>query len=450
MNPTADILLDHAPPEYLARWRSRVAWRNTMHPGQVSPGGEWNGWVVQAGRGFGKTLVGAFDTIEKSLDHDHYRYGVVAPTLGDVRSTCYEGETGIITLMTVGNDRVPGMGLVEGTDFTYNRSRLEIDFPNGSHVKGYGAETPDRLRGPQHHRLWFEEAAAYRDAWKGDSLNTAFNNALLGLRLQGRGPTQYLVTTTPRPLKLMTDLLARTGVAVTRGTTYDNLKNLSPQFAEAILAYEGTHLGRQELAGEIITDDPRALWRWAWIEDHRLDHIPDMVTLAVGVDPSGGTDEIGIVTAGAILGECPCGEEGQHFGVVDDQSGHYSPEGWAAATAATFHEHNADVVTPEKNFGGDMVESTLRNHDPDLPIKLVNASRGKAVRAQPVALLYEQGRVHHVGNFASLESELTTWVPGESSWSPNRLDALVWALTYANTGTTGARRVKAPSGTITR
>jgi phage terminase large subunit-like protein len=451
MNPAATILLDHAPPEFKALWRTRVAWRKTMHQGQVSPAGDWLGWVVQAGRGFGKTLVGSFDVIEHSLDYDHYRYGVIAPTLGDVRATCYEGETGILTLMTIGNEQIPGMGLQEDRDFTYNRSRLEIEFPNGSHIKGFGAEKPDRLRGPQHHRVWFEEAASYKDAWKGDSLNTAFNNALLGLRLKGKGPTQYIVTTTPRPLRLMTELVEKEGVEITRGSTHDNLANLSTQFAQALLVYEGTHLGRQELSGEIITEDPRALWRWDWIEPHRLDEAPDMVQIAVGVDPSGGADEVGIVTAGRIASPCPCGLEdntGAHYAVLDDVSGRYSPEGWAAATGRTYRDHEADIIAAEQNYGGQMVEATIRNHDISLPVKMVVASRGKQVRAEPIALLYEKGRVHHVGAFPALESQYTTWVPGETPWSPNRLDAAVWALTYVSTGPIGARTIRMPSGKV--
>lgn len=451
VSAAARVLLDHAPAEFKALWRSRLAWRDSMHRGQAPPLGEWRGWLVQAGRGFGKTLVGAFDAIEHCLDWQHYRYGVIAPTLGDARDICLEGETGIVTMMTTGNENLPGMGLSEGADFTYNRTRLEVEFPNGSHIKGFGTEKPDRLRGPQHHRLWFEEAASYKDAWKGDALNTAFNNAMLGLRLTGKGPTQYIVTTTPRPLRLMTDLMGKAGVVVTRGSTRDNLANLSPEFAEAILIYEGTHLGRQEIEGEIITEDPRALWRWDWIEDNRLDATPTMARVAVGVDPSGGGDEIGIVAGGLITTPCPCGEEKPnqpHYAVVDDRSGNYSPEGWAAAAGALYEDTTGDVIVAESNFGGDMVASTLRHHDPSLPVRMVPASRGKAVRAEPIALLYERRRVHHVASMPALESELTTWVPGEVAWSPNRLDAMVWALTHVAAIPGGASTVRPPRGWI--
>ncbi len=431
MNPAADVLLTHAPPGYKRTWIARSAWRNLMHPGQAPPGGEWRGWVVQAGRGFGKTLVGSFDVIEHCLDYSDYRYGIIAPTLGDARAVCLEGETGIIALLTGGNAQVVGMGFEEGVDFTYNRSLLEIHFANGSQVKAYGSERPDRLRGPQHHRLWFEEAASFGDAWKGDALQTTFNNALLGLRLLGKGPTQYIVTTTPRPLKLMVELVEREGVRVTRGTTFDNLANLSDEFAAAILAYQGTHLGLQELSGEIITEHPDALWRWAWIDTTRLEQIPECTRITIGVDPSGGAAEIGIVGAGEIRSPCPCGAEdagGPHYAVLADVSLRSSPEGWAGATANLYQDLEADVIVAERNFGGDMVRSTIENADSSLPVRLVNASRGKAIRAEPIVLMYEKGRVHHVGALPLLESEQTSWVPG-SAWSPNRLDAMVWAIT---------------------
>jgi phage terminase large subunit-like protein len=447
VNPNADTLLKHAPDGYLRQWLSRLTWTRKLHPGQVAPDSDWRGWVVQAGRGFGKTQTGCRDVITHCLDYDHFRYGIVAPTLGDARDICLEGETGVITMLTTGNDNLPGLGLEEGVDFTYNRSRLEVVFANESHIKGYGSEKPDRLRGPQHHRLWFEELASFRDAWKGDALQTTFNNAILGLRLKGKGPTQFIVTTTPRMLKLMTDLVERPGVVVTRGTTFDNLDNLAPEFAAAILAYQGTHLGLQELSGEIITENPDALWRWAWIENTRLANVPVCLRIVIGVDPSGGAAEIGIVGAGEIASPCPCGledERGSHYAVLADASLRSSPEGWAGATAALYEELEADSIAAEKNYGGDMVESTIRNADASLPVKMVNASRGKQVRAEPIVLMYEQGRVHHIGGFPGLESEQTTWVP-DSPWSPNRLDALVWAITQLSGSGPQIRRAKAPS-----
>jgi phage terminase large subunit-like protein len=446
LSRAAGVLLDHAPPEVKRRWLHQVRWALARHPFQVPPAGGWQGWVLQSGRGAGKTLTGANDVAESCLEHPGYRYGIVAPTLGDARDTCVEGETGVLAVLTDGNEHVPGMGLAEGRDFEWNRSLLELSFANGSHVKCFGTEKPDRLRGPQHHRLWFEELASFKDAWRGDVLHTAFNNAMLGLRLTGKGPTQYVVTTTPRPLKLMVDLVARPGVVVTRGTTYDNLANLSEEFAATVLAYAGTHLGLQELHGEIVTEDPDALWRWAWIDPHRLDEAPACEQVVVGVDPSGGAAEVGVVGAGRIASPCPCGTEdaaGPHFAVLADRSLRSSPEGWAGAVDDLYADLEADSVAAERNYGGDMVESTLRNANDALPVRMVNASRGKAVRAEPVVLMYEKGRVHHVGGFPELESEMTSWVPG-SPWSPNRLDALVWSITELTGSGPQTRRARAP------
>lgn len=247
---TSRVLLDHAPPDFERMWAARLAWRLSMHRGQAPPPGDWTGWFIQAGRGFGKTLVGSFDCAENCLDTPRLRYGIIAPTLGDVRDTCLEGETGLINVLTEGTDTYMGMGLVEGKDFDYNRSLLEVTFQNGAHVKGFGTEKPDRLRGPQHHRLWFEELAAYKDAKEGDALNTAFNNAMLGLRLGT--DSRWIGTSTPRYNQLVLDITEKTNVKVTRGTTYDNLGNLSQTFIDAIMVYEGTPLERQELLGEIV------------------------------------------------------------------------------------------------------------------------------------------------------------------------------------------------------
>lgn len=438
----ARVLLNHVPPQVERLWAARLIWRETMHRGQVHPKGAWRGWMLQSGRGYGKTTIGAIDCAEHCLDYPGYRYGIIAPTLGDARETALEGETGLIQTLTDGNSQMPGLGLVEGRDFAYNRSRMEVEFANGSHVKGFGSEKPDRLRGPNHHRLWFEELASFRDAYKGDELQTTFNNATLGLRLRGKGPTQYIVTTTPRPVKLITELADRKNVVVTRGTTYDNLKNLDPEFAAEILKYEGTHLGRQELLGEIITEVPGALWKFAWINPYRLDEVPDMTRLVVGVDPSGGAGEIGIVAAGKIKAPCPCGHQdhrGPHFAVVADATMTGSPEAWARRVTDTYHDWKADRVIAERNYGGDMVESTIRVSDRTVPVKVITASRGKAQRAEPVSTAYEQGRVHHVGGLPELETQLISWVPGDD-WSPDRLDALVWAITDLDPGVSGKAR----------
>lgn len=438
VSPAARLLLDHAPPEFSRAWSARLAWRLRMHSGQVPPLGDWRGWVLQAGRGFGKTLTGAVETVEHCLDHGGCRYGVIAPTLGDARDTAIEGETGLLAVLGEGNDHHMGMGLTEGRDFTYNRSRLELELGNGAHIKAFGSEVANRLRGPNHHRLWFEELASFGDAYRGDVMHTTFNNAMLGLRLTGEGPTRYMVTTTPRPVALITDLVSRPGVVVTSGTTFDNLGNLAPSFAAEIMRYQGTHLGRQELLGEILTEMAGALWRYDWFS--RLDEVPEMTRLVIGVDPSGGRDETGIVAAGKIRSPCPCGGTGTHFAVIADATSSGSPEVWARRVTDLYHELEADRVVAERNFGGDMVASTIAVADRTVPVKMVTASRGKAVRAEPISLLYQQGRVHHVGVLDALESQLTSWVPGESGYSPDRLDALTWAITELGPAETGTVR----------
>lgn len=472
ISDAARVLLNHAPPDFERLWTDRIAWRLTAHKYQVPPPGEWIGWMMRGGRGIGKTLTGARDVAEHCLDYPGLRYGIVAPTLGDAREIVLEGETGLINVLTVGvtigDTYLPGMGLVEDTDFTYNRSLREVEFANGSHVKAFGSERPDRLRGPNHHRLWFEELASFKDAWKGDALQTTYNNAMLGNRLRPKpgwrpfAGTRHIITTTPRRVKLITDLSEDETVVVTTGTTYHNLPNLDPNFARQLLKYEGTHLGRQELLGEIVTEVPGALWRVDMIEPHRLEPRYDETTesllpvwptfqrILVGVDPSGGADEIGIVLAGKIHSPCPCGNQtvtGPHYAVIADWTTNGSPEAWGRRVVSAYHEFKADRVIAERNFGGDMVESTLRTADRNVPVKTIPASRGKDQRAEPVSAVYEQGRVHHLGGFPKLEDEYTTYVKGEADWSPNRMDAAVWALTELGleSGTTGVLRDRSVS-----
>jgi phage terminase large subunit-like protein len=441
--------LPHTSPAWKQQMGQRIRWRRTMHPFQAHPRGDWLGWMLQAGRGAGKTQTGAQDAVEYSLDHRGSRYAVVAPTWPDARDVCIEGESGVLSVLD-------GMGLRSGRDYTWNRSHGELHLrPSASRIDIYTAEKPDRLRGPQHNRAWCDEAAAWKDAYLGDSLNTAFNNLLLGLRL-GDDP-RVLITTTPRRVKLVTDLIERDDFVVSRGTTYDNLKNLAPTFAETILRYEGTTIGRQEILGEIVTDVEGALWTTAAIDDDRLPAVtPDeLVRVVVGVDPQGSlAGTTGIVAASVAADPCLCHtvlgrprDERTHFYVLDDASTSATPLGWGRRTIATYDTWGADRVLGEPNFGGDMVESNIRTVDPDVSYKDVHASRGKVQRAEPIAALYEQHRVHHIGGLADLESEMTTWTQ-EDPWSPNRIDALVWALTELSGEWAGTPTVRAPSGSL--
>lgn len=433
MNLATATLLDKAPVEKKQAWLARINWRLRAHRFQIPPAGPWRGWMMRAGRGSGKTRTGAQDAVESCLD-SQIRYAVVAATQGDVRKTCFEGESGIKVVLEE-------FGLIEDRDYDYRRSELELELDNGSLMAGFSAEKPDRLRGPQFHRAWLDEAAAWKDAHLGDALDTTFNN--LGMALRLGDDAQMIITTTPKRVALIREIEARADFKITTGTTYDNLKNLSPTFAEAILRYEGTTLGRQELMGELIGDVEGALWKVDLIEKGpRLKEAGPMTRIVVGVDPAGSVhSETGIVVAGSTSGNCLCGSKEMlpHAYVLDDRSLASTPDGWGRTAVAAFDANSADRIVAERNYGGDMVESIVRSVRPGISFDFVTASRGKILRAEPIAALYEQHRVHHIGYFPELEEEMTTYTHADP-WSPNRLDALVWALTelglHANVPTT--------------
>ncbi len=397
--------LAELPPTVIKKLRWE--WRYWARENQLAPVGDWDIWLVNAGRGFGKTRLAAEWVIEKARTGP-VRLALVATTAADARDVLVEGESGICT--------------ISPPDFRprYEPSKRRLTWPTGAVATTYSAEEPDTLRGPQHHYAWCDELAKWQypdDAW--DMLQ-------FGLRL-GDHP-QCVVTTTPRPIRLMRELLKRgrdrsdPTVALTTGSTYDNAANLAPAFLRAIEArYAGTRLGRQELEAEILEDVEGALWTLTQIEALRVREHPPMKRVVVAIDPSGTAagDACGIVVAGV-------GHDGRGY-VLADLSLQASPGEWAAAAVQAYHDFAADRIVAETNFGGDMVEATLRSVDRRVPYKKLHASRGKLVRAEPVAALYEQGRVHHVGAFAPLETEMTTWTPGDAS--PNRMDALVWALT---------------------
>jgi phage terminase large subunit-like protein len=260
---------------------------------------------------------------------------------------------------------------------------------------------------------------------------SAWDELLFGLRLGAR--PQACITTTPRPIKILRDLLRDTQAVVTRGNTYANRENLAPGFLSKIVGkYEGTRLGRQELYAEILDDVPGALWQLSRIEELRVRVAPELRRIVVAIDPavssSETSDETGIVVAG--VGPCSCrGAEELHGFVLEDRSGKYTPYGWAQQAVDAYRAHHADRIVAEKNQGGQLVEVNMRTVDQRVPLTLVHATQGKRTRAEPVAALYEQGRVHHVGAHARLEDQLCTWDPATSTKSPDRLDALVWALT---------------------
>jgi phage terminase large subunit-like protein len=289
----------------------------------------------------------------------------------------------------------------------------------------FSADEPDRLRGPQHDLAWCDELAAWRYPGAWDML-------MFGLRLVGPGghDPRCIVTTTPRPIKLVRELLADPTVAVTRGKTADNADNLAPAFlAQIVRRYEGTRLGRQELDGELLDDMPGALWTHGLIDTARVTAHPPLARTVVTIDPAASSgehaDETGIVIAGRDA-------EGHGY-VLADESGHYAPIEWARAAIRAYHAHRADRIVAEVNNGGEMVGAMLRSVDPNVPFTALHAAHGKVARAEPVAALYEQGRVHHLGAFAALEDQMCAFSADfdreRAGYSPDRVDALVWALT---------------------
>ena len=358
-----------------------------------------------AGRGWGKTRTAAEWLAWQASRNPNTRWAIVAPTFTDARDTCAEGVSGVVTVLKE-----------YGTLDTYNRSNGEIILKNKSRIKLFSGEEPDRLRGPQFHGGWFDELAAfkYTEAW---------DQYKFGLRL-GEHP-QTLVTTTPRPTKQIRELAKRADVRVIRGSTFDNAANLSESaLAELRLRYEGTRLGRQELYGEIIDDNDAALWMRSNIESNRVSEAPPLARIVVAIDPAvtsgDDSDETGIVVAGV--------SNDGHYYVLEDLTLKASPEKWARQAVEAFHRWKADRIIGETNNGGDMIESLLRQVDPTISYKKVTATRGKTVRAEPIAALYEQNRGHHVGQYPLLEDQMCNWTQ-DSQESPDRMDAMVWAIT---------------------
>lgn len=400
-----------------ARHASGAAWKMpVLRSSQRPPDGAWSIWLLMAGRGFGKSLAGACDVASYGLGHPGSRIAIVAPTYADARDTCVEGVSGLLSV------------LPPGSVAAWNRSLGELSLTNGARYKLFSADEPARLRGPQHHRAWCDELGVW-------PYPETFDMLMLGLRL-GDDP-RCLVTTTPRPTALVRDLVRRVGadVALTAGATYENLENLAPAFAKQIVRrYEGSRLGRQELGGELLEDVEGALWTLAMIDALRTDEHPDLVRVVVGVDPQGSTEEgaaeTGIVVAGL-------GVDGHGY-VLADLTVSGSPGEWAAVVCAAYRRFRADRIVGEVNNGGEMVGHTIATVDPRASFKAVHASRGKQTRAEPVAALYEQRRIHHAGSFPALEDQMTTWVPGMKS--PDRMDALVWALTELMIDPTPSKR----------
>ena len=413
--------LAQQPPEVRSRWLAELSeddraalltdWRFLARPEQLPPPGDWTTWLFLGGRGAGKTRSGAEFTQAEVEAGRARRPALIGPTASDIRDVMVEGPTGILAVAS--SRWMP----------KYEPSKRRLTWPNGVRAKLFSAEEPERLRGPQHDFYWGDEPAAWR-------FPEAFDQLMLGLRLGTR--PRGVLTTTPKPVRLIRDLVADDDVVITHSTTYRNRANLAAPFLKKIVKrYEGTRLGRQELLAELLSDVPGALWTHELIEKHRL-HVdqrgklvlPEIVRVACAIDPAvtrgEDADETGIIV-GALGAN-------DHVYIFEDLSGRDAPVEWALKVKNAHGRRALDVVVGEANNGGDLVELNVRAVWSGAPYKKVHASRGKRARAEPVSSLYERGLVHHVGVFPELEQELTSWVPDMGLESPNRHDALVWLV----------------------
>ena len=385
-------------------------WTFWSRPDQATPPGDWIIWLILAGRGAGKTRAGA--EAVRAWAQTYPIVNLIGPTLADAREIMVKGESGILACCR--RDERP----------RFLAADLRLEWPNGAVSALFSAEEPDRLRGKQHMKLWCDELAAWREPG-------AFDQAMLGLRLGDR--PQAIVTTTPRPSKIIKALVTGKDTIVTRGSTFDNKPHLARAFFERITArYQGRAIGRQELLAEIVEESPGALWTRALIERQRVqpEAAPrEFAEIVVAVDPparSGSkSDECGLIVAAKA-------ESGLFYVLADLTSQGETPGAWGARVGAAFRGFKANRVVAEVNNGGDMVAQVLRQSEPNLPVRAVHATRGKFLRAEPIAAAYERGLVFHVGAFGKLEDQMCALTPDfdrrAAGFSPDRADALVWAL----------------------
>jgi phage terminase large subunit-like protein len=383
-------------------------WAFWARANQLAPTTDWRRWLILAGRGFGKTRTGA-EWLRGEIEAGRVsRAALIGPTLHDARAVMVEGESGLLAISPPWNRP------------HYEPSKKRLSWPNGACAYLYSAEEPERLRGPQHDAAWCDELCAWREG------EATWDNLQFGLRL-GADP-RVVITTTPKPQALLKAIMMADGTHVTRGSTYDNMANLAPAFADEVISrYDGTRLGRQELLAEILEDVPGALWSRTLIEATRVRRAPELGRIVIGVDPpvsaGAGADECGIVAAGLASDG-----SGHAYVVADESTRGLSPLGWARRAVTLYHRLQADRIVVEVNQGGALVPGLIAQVDESVAVTAVHASRGKHARAEPVAALYERGLVHHAGAYPALEDQMATYT-GEGAASPDRMDALVWALT---------------------
>jgi phage terminase large subunit-like protein len=401
----------------------KYTWRFWAREAQLEPTGkDWLTWFINAGRGFGKTRAGV-EWVREQVKKGHKRIAAVAATNSDIERVMVKGDSGLLSVCYKGDKTHKGvhMGFPE-----WSPTKRSLTWENGAKVEFYSAEEPERLRGPQFSAAWCDELAAWNkdeDTW--DMLQFC-------LRL-GKKP-RVLITTTPKPTKLVRKILKNPTTVVTTGSTFDNADNLADTYLEAVKSqYEGTRLGRQELYAEVMEEAEGALWTTEMIDNAQVDreNLPELLRVVVSIDPAmtsnKESDMTGIVVAGIDVNG--------HSYVLGDYTAKLSPQGWASKAVDLYNRWEADRIVAEGNQGGDLVRSTLHGEDETVPVKIVKASRGKYARAEPISALYERGLVHHVrnpedgANLNELETQMTTWEPLGSIGSPDRLDALVWVLT---------------------
>ena len=396
----------------------RWDWDFWARPDQKPPEGDWRIWLILAGRGYGKTRSGAEWIRERVKSGEAKNIALVGRTAADVRDVMVNGPSGLLACCPP--DERP----------IYEPSRRRIIWPNGAIAQTFSSQKPDQLRGPQHDTAWCDETAAWEypyDTW---------DQLMFGLRL---GDPKCIVTTTPRPIQLLRDLIKSDKVVLTKGTTFDNKDNLAGSFFDHILdKYAHTNLGKQELYAELIDELPGALWTRAVIDSNRVAEAPELARIVIAVDPAmsskRGSDETGIIIAGL-------GEDGDFY-VIEDLSGRLSVDKWARVVVDAYHRLGADRVVAEVNQGGDLVEKVIRQIDSGISYRAIRASKGKFARAEPVASRYEQGRCHHVGGgHSQLEDQLCSYSSTFMPQSPDRLDALVYAITELDSRSTVNIRV---------
>ena len=422
---TADVLRE-LPDEEVAKLLSDLGpkktaelqhdWGFWARPEQLEPEGNWNTWVALAGRGWGKTRAGA-EWVRHRIRSGDKIVHCVAPTKGDVRRVMVEGDSGLLNVCWSGDETYRGKHIGYPVWSPTNNS---LTWENGAKAVFFSAEDPERLRGPQAYSAWCDELCAWRNA------QDTWDMMMFGLRL-GKHPKVF-VTTTPKTTKLIRTILDDEKTTVSTGSTYDNAANLADTFLDAVRkTYEGTRLGRQELYAEILDEASGALWNRTLLAKCEIekDEVPQLSRIVVSIDPAitsnAESDMTGIVVAGIDV-------NGTAY-VLEDHTGRYTPQQWASKAIQLYHDHMADRIVAERNQGGDMVRHTLHTEDETVPVKLVHASRGKMARAEPVSALYEQDKVRHVRGLNDLEDQMVQWEPLGSIGSPDRLDALVWALT---------------------